>query len=109
MRRWMAGAAVMAAAAISIGQGARADGPAAPPAPAQLTVGDTARPLNVEGAPQFGWMPGSARGDDVQSAYEIVVSDAAGQPVWDSGKVASSDQSYVPYAGPALDNGTSYT
>ena len=26
-----------------------------------------ARPLDVEGAPQFGWMPGSARGDDVQT------------------------------------------
>src|SRR3954452_7565449 len=93
MRRWTVGAAVMAAAAISIGQGARADGPPAPPAPTQLTVGDTARPLNVEGAPQFGWMPSSARGNDVQSACELVVSDAAGHPVWDSGKVASSDQS----------------
>ena len=25
--------------------------------PTQLTVGDQPRPLNVEGAPQFGWMP----------------------------------------------------
>ena len=25
--------------------------------PTELTVGDQARPLNVEGTPQFGWMP----------------------------------------------------
>ena len=92
---------VLAAVAATLGSAvpARADD-----APGTLTVGDTARPLNVEGAPQFGWMPRTRE----QTAYEIKVSrDGAG--VWDSGKVASSAQSYVPYAGPALDNGASYT
>ncbi|MDA0162119.1 alpha-L-rhamnosidase N-terminal domain-containing protein [Solirubrobacter ginsenosidimutans] len=70
--------------------------------PTQLTVGDQARPLNVEGPPQFGWMPASD-----QSAYQLTVS-RNGATVWDSGKVASSDQSYVPYAGPALANGEAY-
>jgi alpha-L-rhamnosidase len=60
-------------------------------APGKLTVGDRARPLNVEGAPRFGWMPDSP----VQTAYEIKVS-KDGADVWDSGKVASSAQSYVP-------------
>lgn len=72
-------------------------------APAKLTVGDRARPLNVEGAPRFGWMPPSA----VQTAYEIKVS-RDGADVWDSGKDASSNQSYVAYSGPALQNGASY-
>src|SRR3954451_9132623 len=72
-------------------------------APAKLTVGDRARPLNVEGTPRFGWMPGSA----VQTAYELKLA-KDGADVWDSGKVASSAQSYVPYGGPALQNGASY-
>ena len=29
--------------------------------------------------------------------------------MWDSGKVASDAQSYVPYGGPALANGEAYT
>jgi len=29
--------------------------------------------------------------------------------IWDSGKIASSSQSFVPYSGPALTAGTSYT
>ncbi len=86
------------AAALATAAPARADD-----APAKLTVGDRARPLNVEGAPRFGWMPPSA----AQTAYEIEVS-RDGADVWDSGKVASSNQSYVAYSGPALQNGTSY-
>src|SRR3954451_17663340 len=101
MRRWSFGAAVL----LSLGFASAAH---AAGAPTQLTVGDQARPLNVEGAPLFGWMPGSSRGNDVQTAYEITVSKGATQ-VWDSGKVASDAQSYVPYAGPSLANGEAYT
>ena len=53
-------------------------------------------------------MPASSAGNDVQSAYELQVSRPDGGVVWDSGKVASDAQSYVPYAGPALDDGASY-
>ena len=86
----------------------------APSAPAHLTVGDRARPLNVEGAPQFGWQPRDADPGETQTAYEIKVSEAGIRPgsarqVWDSGKVASPQEAYVPYAGPALTGGTSYT
>src|SRR5918999_3544795 len=78
-----------------------------PQAPAGLTVGDQARPLNVEGAPAFGWRPRDVDPGEAQSAYQIRV--AAGRlAVWDSGKVASSQQSYVPYRGPALAPGESY-
>ena len=76
--------------------------------PTDLTVGDQARPLNVEGTPQFGWMPASSKGNDVQTAYQLTVAKGA-STVWDSGKVASSAQSYVPYGGPALENGEAYT
>jgi alpha-L-rhamnosidase len=93
---------------------AGADAPAnavaghAPQAPTDLTVGDQTRPLSVEGAPVFGWRPRDIDPGEAQSAYQIRVA-AGRQAVWDSGKVASSQQSYVPYRGPALAPGESYT
>ncbi|MGC7098372.1 family 78 glycoside hydrolase catalytic domain [Amycolatopsis lurida] len=79
----------------------------APSAPVDLTVGDRTRPLNVEGAPLFGWRPVDRDADEVQSAYRIRVHTAAGQPVWDSGRITSDRQEYV--AGPELAPATSYT
>src|SRR3954452_3969023 len=98
MKRWGISAAVV----LSLGWAGVAH---AAQAPTQLTVGDQTRPLNVEGAPQFGWMPASTKSDDVQTGYEVKVLKADGSTVWDSDKVASANQSYVPYAGPALANG----
>src|SRR4051794_33693537 len=106
--RWGAGVLGVVAAAVCAGTSASADAPPAPPAPTLLTISDRVAPLDVDGPPQFGWLPGSAKGDDVQSAYEIVVTAPGGAPVWDSGKVASDAESYVPYSGPALDRGTAY-
>ncbi len=84
--------------------------PTPPPAPLGLNVADHVAPLDVTGPPQFGWLPQSSHGNDVQSAYEIQVNRASdGSLMWDSGQVNSSDESYVPYAGPALADGTSYT
>jgi alpha-L-rhamnosidase len=77
---------------------------AAPGAPAHLTVDQLAEPLAVEGAaPLLGWQD-----DHDQSAYEVKVAAAGGAPVWDPGKVDSSDSQDVPYAGPALQPGTRY-
>lgn len=84
----------------------------APMAPVELTVGDRTRPLNVEGTPLFGWRPRDTDPGEVQTAYQIVVStgrDRHGRPVWDSGRVSSGRQEYVPYAGPAPEAGTAYT
>ena len=109
--RRSAGVIGVMVAAVCVGAGshnARADAPAAPPAPTLLTLSDRTQPLDVDGPPQFGWLPGSAKGNDVQSAYEIVVTTPGGAAVWDSGKVASDAESYVPYAGPALERGTAY-
>jgi hypothetical protein len=100
MQRW----GIAAAVALWLGSCAVAQAAA----PAQLTVGDRERPLNVEGTPRFGWMPQSVKGSDVQTAYQLTVTKADGSPVWDSGKVESSAQSYVPYGGPALEPGAAY-
>jgi len=79
-----------------------------PGAPRALTVNDDPAPLGVVGAPAFAWQVVDRDPNEVQSAYEIVVarrpttdpSDAS--VVWDSGRVASHDQTYVAYGGPAL-------
>jgi hypothetical protein len=80
----------------------------APQAPRGLTVGDQPNPLAIQGTPQFGWLPQDSDADEIQTAYELRVNSADGSAVWDSGKVTSADQSWVPYAGPALQPGTAY-
>ena len=95
----LAAAAALCATLLLAGA-AEASGP-----PTDLTVGDRTRPLNVEGAPQFGWIVG----DGIQRAYQIEVTRVRGHAVvWNSGRVESGDQSYVAYAGPALDHGAAY-
>jgi alpha-L-rhamnosidase len=99
-------AALVAAVTAVAATPAWADADHAPETPTGLTVGDQARPLNVDGAPAFGWLPRDVDPGEVQSAYQIRVSDGR-KTVWDSGKVTSSRQSYV--AGPSLAHGASYT
>jgi alpha-L-rhamnosidase len=83
--------------------------PGTPPAePTGLTVDDAARPLNTDLTPRFGWLPQDRDGGEVQTAYEIEVRDSGRDEVWDSGKVTSSQQSYVEYAGAELEPGSSY-
>lgn len=78
--------------------------------PDDLRVGDRIRPLNVEGTPLFSWYPHDSDGNQVQTAYQILVRlESSGATVWDSGKVASSDQAYIAYGGSALMAGESYT
>jgi alpha-L-rhamnosidase len=80
-----------------------------PSPPIGLTVSDRPRPMNVEGAPLFGWLPQDGP-NEIQTAYQIVVTRVRDQMVvWDSGKVVSSSQAYVAYAGPALASQTSYS
>jgi alpha-L-rhamnosidase len=48
--------------------------------------------------------------DEIQSAYPILVTRTTdGVVMWDSGKVVSSEQSYVPFAGSQLEHQTSYS
>ncbi|MFE4676307.1 family 78 glycoside hydrolase catalytic domain [Streptomyces sp. NPDC056723] len=110
----LATAIVTALSAAASGVAVAAPPNHAPHTPQHLTVGDQSRPLEVEGAPRFGWQPQDVDGGESQSAYEIVVTRAAtgpdaAQQVWDSGRITSADEAYVPYRGPALADGTSYT
>jgi len=65
---------------------------------------------------QFAWQVGDARRGAVQSAYRLVVSrltvagPGAGMSstVWDSGRVRSTAQAFVPYGGPALASDATY-
>ncbi len=64
----------------------------------------------------FGWHVNDSRRGAVQSAYRIVVSRpilagtrrGATLPIWDSGKVRSVMQAFVPYGGPDLLPDTTY-
>jgi len=77
--------------------------------PTGLNVNDLTTPLDVTGTPAFGWLPQDSAGDEAQTAYDITVTDRfTGKKVWTSGKVRSSNESYVPYGGPALTGGSQY-
>ncbi|MBP2327322.1 hypothetical protein JOF56_007707 [Kibdelosporangium banguiense] len=78
-----------------------------PDAPARLTVNDRTDPPAVDGVPAFGWLPRDRDSNEVQTAYQILVL-RGDTRVWDSGRVASSRQSWVRYAGPAMAAGTTY-
>jgi alpha-L-rhamnosidase len=66
----------------------------APDPPTRLTVDDDAAPLAVTGDPSFGWLPQDRDQNEIQTAYEIVVTDGQSPPI-DTNKVGSSQQSYV--------------
>ena len=66
-----------------------------------LRVNRLVHPANVV-KPTFSWKMESGRKGAAQSAYRIVVRDAAGAAVWDSGEVECPLSGAVPYKGPAL-------
>ncbi len=124
MRIWCRGRAVasvvvgtvslLAAPASGGVAGASSGGPGAPRA---LTVDDLVAPVGIGLTDvYFGWHVDDNRRGAVQSAYRIVVSrPALGGPgrgaasvVWDSGKVLSAAQAFVPYGGLALAPDTTY-
>lgn len=62
--------------------------------------------LTASQRPHFGWelvaSAGSEPASRYQSAYELRLSDPAGELLWDSGVVVSGGQHFVPYGGPDL-------
>ncbi|MBN2164440.1 MAG: family 78 glycoside hydrolase catalytic domain [Pontiellaceae bacterium] len=73
----------------------------APGAPDQLRVCDVAVPVGTGASPSFGWHVNDTDSDEIQAAYQVLVSSApegAGD-LWDSGKVASRLQNHIAYAG----------
>jgi alpha-L-rhamnosidase len=90
---------------------------AGPGAPQALTVDDMPAPVGLGLTDvYFGWYVSDSRRGAVQSAYRVVVSRpvlggptrGAAPVVWDSGKVPSAEQAFVPYGGPALSADTTY-
>ncbi len=90
---------------------------AGPGAPQALTVDDLAAPVGLGLTDvYFGWQIADGRRGAVQSAYRVVVSrpvlggpkHGAAPVVWNSGKVLSAEQAFVPYGGPALSPDTTY-
>jgi alpha-L-rhamnosidase len=114
-RRTARTAALVSAACLALGLAAPAGAADAgarnrpPQTPLALTVDDNSAPLNVNGPPRFGWLPQDRDPNEVQTAYRIRVSRAGdGAAVWDSGRIASGAQSYVPYTGAPLAPGAAY-
>ena len=77
--------------------------------PHALTVDGLTTPIGLGSTDiQFGWHVNDPRRGAAQAAYRIVVSRVAlagppgTTPVWDTGRVASADQTFVPFGGPAL-------
>ncbi len=67
----------------------------APSKPTGLLTNELTCPLNVE-TPTFGWIVNDADYNEIQTAYQIVVTDGITEQIaWDSGKVKSSEQSYI--------------
>ena len=74
-----------------------------------LTVENLKRPLGIDTAePRFSWQITSDQQDVRQTAYQIVVCDDHGE-VWNSGKVDSDQQLWLPYAGKRLQSNTACT
>ncbi len=82
----------------------------APKAPYGLLTNESEYPMNVEGAPMLDWWISDEDYDEVQTAYQIRIYDGITDGlVWDSGKVASSNQNCVPYEGEHLKHGYPYS
>jgi alpha-L-rhamnosidase len=109
--------AVAASTLTACSSGSNRSSPLALGAPTSLTVDDLVAPVGLGLTDvYFGWHVADSRRGAVQSAYRVVVSrPVLGGPergtapvVWDSGKVVSVEQAFVPYEGPTLSPDTSY-
>jgi len=86
-----------------------------PGAPTNLRVQDNAEQLGVDVAnPNFAWYVNDSDRGEKQTAYRIIVAsnqqniDANRGDIWDSGKINSSNQYGVKYAGTPLISNTKY-
>jgi alpha-L-rhamnosidase len=111
-----AGAVIAPLVGAGAGVGVPASGAAEqqPGAPAELRVDGLAAPLGLAADDVFfAWQVHDGRRGARQSAYRIVVSGPVRgsgpvDSVWDSGRVASAEQAFVPYAGPTLESDAAY-
>ena len=74
-----------------------------------LRVENLERPLGIDtDVPRFSWLLTSDKQDVRQTAYQLVVTDDKGE-IWNSGKVESDEQLWVPYGGKKLKSTKHYT
>ena len=66
--------------------------------------------LGVRATPHFTWIvpPCAGASDQMQTAFQIIVTSIEGAQIWDSGKQESNESTYVAYGGPALNASTTY-
>ena len=87
---------------------------ASPKAPSNLRCFDKYDPIGTNNKPYFGWYINDSDNDEIQSAYQIIVSsnssniDAEMGDIWDSGKISSSIQNYVYFQGKHLNPACQY-
>jgi len=88
---------------------------AAPPgAQVQLHTNDKAHAAGTDATPYFGWHVQDVDQNEIQSAYQLLVStdpkilNEAEADRWNSGKISDRQQNYVYYAGKALQAGKRY-
>ena len=94
-----------------------AEAPGPPGSPVALGVDGLVTPIGLDpGDVQFAWRVGDSRRAAIQHGYRVLVARLTiagpGAPsstkVWDSGRVGSSDQAFVPYRGPRLASDAAY-
>jgi alpha-L-rhamnosidase len=85
-----------------------------PKAPCHLRCFDKIDPVGISDSPFFGWFSNDPDNNEIQSAYQIIVSsnkskiDSNAGDIWDSGKIKSRSQNYVFYRGEKLKPATQY-
>ena len=65
--------------------------------------------FGIDETPYFSWWLESNQENVMQEAYRICVADENGSTIWDSGKVESSQNTFVPYEGCSLESRGIYT
>lgn len=83
---------------------------AAPPSAYRLRVEYLENPQTIDvTTPRFSWALQHPKRAEIQTAYRIVVTDAAGGSSWDTGVVQSNKSLNVGYAGRPLRSNTDYS
>ena len=86
----------------------------APNAPFHLRCDDKVEPVGVSDTPYFAWFMSDPDNNEIQSAYQIIVSSSVAKldsglgDIWDSGKTMSRMQNYVCYKGITLNPASQY-
>jgi len=85
-----------------------------PNAPFNLRCFDKTNPVGVGSKPYFGWYVSDVDKNEIQTAYQILVSASPDNlktdngDVWNSGKVSSRKQNYIYFDGKTLSPGIKY-